>query len=410
MVKNRKIMKAKLLILNVCILLLCSCKESNLLEPFGANDKTPPSDVTSVKYSAIPGGAIINYVLPQDEDLSFVKAVYNVNGVERSAMSSQYNSEIKIEGLPDKKEYPITLYAVDKAGNKSPGVALTIVPEETTLKFMIESLNVKADFGGFKIDYENPSQAELTIYIYQKDSLSDNMVFYEARVFSQAKGTYQVVGLPNKTNKFKIFVRDRFENTSEPLEFEDRPWREEYLNKKKFKYVGKPYVVDNDDWYAWMGRPENLWDDIVGEWNFAQTAADGHYPHYLCIDLGTTVPIGRILFQQRLGDSNIFNLDCIKYFNVYGAAELPSVNKEDPFAGWIKLNDKTFEVIRPSGRKPGDPPTTEDQEAAEKGIMFTIDTPFPRPEIRYIRFEFLKSFTDRSMAILSELSFWAQWK
>lgn len=236
------------------------------------------------------------------------------------------------------------------------------------------------------------------------------MLFYEARVVSQKEGTYQVIGLPNKTNTFSVFVRDRFENTSEPLVFDERPWHEEYLDKKNFKYVGKPRVIDTSDWFAWSGNPACLWDDIVGQWNFAQTASGDKFPHYLCIDLGVTVPIGRILFQQRLGDQEIFNMDCPKFFDIYGAAELPIVNVNDPLEGWTKLNKETIEVIRPSGRKPGEPPTTEDREAAEKGIMFTIDTPFPRPEIRYIRFKFLKSFTDRSMIILGEFTFWAQWK
>lgn len=403
-------MKSKFLILGILSVLFFSCEDDNLLRPFGEKDTTPPSVVTDVTYEAIPGGAIIKYTLPYDEDLSYVKAVYDVKGVEKNAMSSQFNSSLTIEGLPEMIEYKVMLYSVDKAGNSSEGVPVLITPEESPVNVMRNSLKVAMDFGGFKIDYENPSGSELSIYVYQKDTLSDNLVFYEARVFSQVKGTYQVVGLPNKTNTFSVFVRDRFENTSEPLVFEDRPWREEYLDKKLFKYVGEPHVFDKDDWYAWMGLPENLWDDIVGPWNFAQTAGNGDFPHYFCIDLGKTVPIGRIKFQQRLGDSEIFNNNCIRQFDVYGAAELPIVDRDNPLKGWTKLNDKTFEVIRPSGRQPGEPPTTEDSEAAEQGIMFTIDTDFPRPEIRYIRFHFINNFTNTKMALLGELSFWAQWK
>lgn len=403
-------MKYRIFFLGIFIQTLFSCGKSDLLKPFGAEDNTPPNVVTDVTYEPIPGGALIKYVLPHDEDLLYVKAVYSVKGEERNSVASQYNSELLIEGLPSIDDYSVNLYCIDKSGNYSKGVPLTITPEESPVNVMRNSLSIQEDFGGFKIDYENPSKAELSIYVYQKDSLSDNMNFYEARVFSQEKGTYQVLGLPNILNNFKVFVKDRFGNTSEPLEFEARPWREEYLDKKLFKYVGEPYVYDKDDWYAWQGRPENLWDDIVGEWNFMQSAADEDYPHYFCIDLGKKVPIGRILFQQRLGNSNIFNLDCIKEFDVYGAAELPIVNRDNPLEGWIKLNDKRFEVIRPSGRQPGEPPTTEDVQAAEEGIMFTIDTPFPRPEIRYIRFYFVNNFTNTKMALLSELSFWAQWK
>lgn len=403
-------MKIKSIIFSVLTLFASSCEEANTLRPFGPDDTTPPNAVTDIVYKAIPGGAIFKYTLPKDQDLAYVQAVYNVNEVKKDMVASQYMSELKIEGLPEKKEYQVELYAVDKSGNKSEPVQVTIIPEESPVKVTRESLKVTADFGGFKIDYKNPSQSELSLYIYQKDSESDNMIFYEARVVSQKEGTYQVIGLPNKTNTFSVFVRDRFENTSESLIFEERPWHEEYLDKKNFKYVGKPRVIDESDWYAWSGNPACVWDDIVGQWNFSQTASGDKFPHFLCIDLGVKVPIGRILFQQRLGDQEIFNMDCPQFFEIYGAAELPIVNPDDPLEGWTRLNKETLEVIRPSGRHPGEPPTTEDREAAEKGIMFTIDTPFPRPEIRYIRFKFLKSFTDRSMIILGEFTFWAQWK
>jgi len=271
---------------------------------------------------------------------------------------------------------------------------------------MFASLKVNVDFGGFKINYQNPSQSELSIYFLRKDSVSGKLIFYQARVFSQAQGTYQVVGLPNETNKFGVFVRDRFGNTSSTLEFEDKPWREEYVSKSDFKYIGKPQVVDNDDWYSWSGRPQVLWDDVVGVWNFASTGPEGKFPHYLCIDLGDTVPIGRILLQQR----GVFEGACPKHFDVYGAAKLPTVNYASPLEGWTKLNDKTFEVVRPSGRKVGEPATTEDTEAAQQGIMFTIDKPFPHPAVRYVRFVFLDAFDGQISVYLSELTFWGQWK
>lgn len=388
-----------------------ACSEEDLLKPFGPEDITPPGPVTEVTYTSLPGGAKFKYILPSDKDLAYIKAVYTVNGVQKDALASQYERELLLEGLPNNDEYEISLYAVDKSENYSVPFKVKVLPDESPVKVMRESLSCKADFGGFRIQYKNPSKAELSIYFQQKDTVSDRMLFYQARVFTQEKGEYQVVGLPNKTNMFEILVRDRFGNTSEPLTFEDRPWREEYLDKKNFKYVGKPQVYDKDDWYSWMGRPENLWDDIVDPWNFTQTAGNGSYPHYFCIDLGVTSPIGRVLFQQRLGDSEIFNANCIKHFEVYGIDKLPvTVNDADPLEGWIKLNAETFEVKRPSGRNPGEPLTTEDQEAAKKGIMFTIDTPFPRPEIRYIRFKFLDNFTGTDMALLGELSFWAQWK
>ena len=396
----------KLIIILFAIPILVACSDDNLLKPFGPNDTTAPGILSNVTFTAKPGGAMFNYVLPNDPDLLYVKAEYVVNGETKNVVSSQYNTTLTIEGLPERKTYEVDLYCVDKVNNQSAPVHVSILPEEPPVNTMFESLNVAADFGGFKIDFKNPSQSELSIYFLRKDTVSGKLIFYQARVFSQAQGTYQVVGLPNELNKFGVFVRDRFGNTSATKEFEDKPWREEYVNKTNFKYIGKPQVVDNDDWYSWSGRPQVLWDDVVGEWNFASTGPEGKFPHYLCIDLGDTVPIGRILFQQR----GVFGGACPKHFDVYGVAKLPAVNYSSPLEGWTKLNDKTFEVVRPSGRKPGEPATTEDVQAAEKGIMFTIDTPFPRPAIRYLRFKFIDAFDGEVSVFASEFTFWAQWK
>jgi len=396
----------KLILILGAVASLFACSDDDLLKPFGPKDDTPPGVLTNVTYTALAGGAKFKYVLPLDNDLSYVKAEYYVDGEKKSALSSQYNTELILEGLPDKKEYDVDLYCVDKSGNLSKPTRVTITPEDSPVNVMRESFKINVDFGGFRIDYQNPSKSELSIYFLRRDSVSQKLIFYQARVFSQAQGTYQVVGLPNDSNQFGVFVRDRFGNTSSTLEFEDKPWREEYLDKSLFKYVGTPKVVDNDDWYSWSGRPQTLWDDVIGIWNFASTGPEGKFPHYLCIDLGDTVPIGRILLQQR----GVFEGACPRHFDVYGAAQLPPVNYASPLEGWIKLNDQTFEVIRPSGRKPGEPSTTEDVQAAEKGIMFTIDTPFPRPAIRYLRFKFIDAFDGQISVYASEFTFWAQWK
>jgi len=106
-------MKKTVLILGVVIFLF-ACSEENLLKPYGPKDTAAPEVLTSVTYTALPGGAKFNYVLPLDPDLSYVKAEYIVNGEKKSVVSSQYNTNLTIEGLPEKKEYEVDLYCVDK--------------------------------------------------------------------------------------------------------------------------------------------------------------------------------------------------------------------------------------------------------------------------------------------------------
>ncbi len=393
----------------IVALLLNSCNNTDLLRAFGPEDSTPPGVVTNVTWEATPGGAILSYTLPMDPDLSYVKAVYEVNGVTRDVIASQYNTSLTIDGLPNMDQRNVQIFCYDKMNNASAPYSVDIIPEESPVQVMRNSLEHEMGFGGFTVRYKNPSRAELTIEVSQFVEGFDDLRFYESRVFTQEQGEWQVINLPNKKNIFAIVIKDRHGNISDEYRFEDTPWREVYLDKGMFEYVGEPKVFDKDDWYQWGGRPSNVWDNNVGDWNFMQTGGDGSYPHYFHIDFGDKYPIGRILFQQRTGDSEIFATSCPRKFNVYGAAELPMRNSSDPLDGWIKLNNETFEVVRPSGRKPGEPVTEEDRIAAREGIMFTIDTEFPRPEIRYIKFEFTEGFQN-NMVIVSEFSFWAQWR
>ena len=149
-----------------------------------------PNVVTDVTYEPIPGGALIKYVLPHDEDLLYVKAVYSVKGEERNSVASQYNSELLIEGLPSIDDYSVNLYCIDKSGNYSKGVPLTITPEESPVNVMRNSLSIQEDFGGFKIDYENPSKAELSIYVYQKDSFMGHRTKRILRIERKEYQTY----------------------------------------------------------------------------------------------------------------------------------------------------------------------------------------------------------------------------
>lgn len=390
-------------------LLAYSCSSTDLLRPFGPDDSSAPGTVTDVVWEALPGGAKFTYTLPMDSDLSYVKAVYSVNGDERTAMASQYNTSLSIEGLPDCSNYEVKLYCMDTSNNASEPYIVEITPEESPVNVTRNSLTHEMDFGGFRIQYENPSAASLVIQVYKYDEVFDAMRFYDSRGTTQTSGEWQVIDLPNELNDFSIVIKDQYENLSEAYTFQDTPWHEVYCDKSLFNYVGSPYVYDKDDWYSWAGSPYNVWDDIVGDWNFAQTSGDGAYPHYFCIDLGANYPIGRLLFQQRTGDSEIFATSCPKKFDLYGVEKLPAVNSNDPLEGWTKLNIETFEVVRPSGRQPGEAVTEEDKVAASEGIFFTIDTEFPRPEIRYLRIVFTEGFQN-NMTIIGEFSFWAQWR
>ena len=115
-------MKTKLIWLNVIILctLLLSCKEDEVRAPYGCDDQTPPQDISEVVIKSISGGAVIKYQVPDDSDLSYVKALFQTKkGETREVRSSKYVDSLKIEGIGDTDEHEVTVYAVDRSENVS---------------------------------------------------------------------------------------------------------------------------------------------------------------------------------------------------------------------------------------------------------------------------------------------------
>ena len=85
-------MRTKVLWINIvlCILLL-SCKEDEVRAPYGVDDQKPPQDVTDIVVKSIAGGAVLKYQIPDDPDLSYVKAIFTAKeGDVREVRASMY--------------------------------------------------------------------------------------------------------------------------------------------------------------------------------------------------------------------------------------------------------------------------------------------------------------------------------
>ncbi|MGB2273336.1 MAG: DUF4959 domain-containing protein, partial [Flavicella sp.] len=68
---------------------LLSCNDDDNL------DTQAPGIVTDLTVTATNGGGIINYTLPEDDDILYVKAVYtNSRGEEVFSVSSKHNTNV----------------------------------------------------------------------------------------------------------------------------------------------------------------------------------------------------------------------------------------------------------------------------------------------------------------------------
>ena len=111
-------------------LVIYSCQDDD------SSDTTPPGKLVVDLVTPTHGGGIIDYTLPNDNDILFVRAEYtNSLGVDVYRVSSSHNSVIEIDGLNQTSPLNVRLYVVDESGNMSE------VPDNSVfIQFLIKRL------------------------------------------------------------------------------------------------------------------------------------------------------------------------------------------------------------------------------------------------------------------------------
>lgn len=155
-------MKKNILYL-ILLLLIWGCGEDYIGQY--AMDDVPPGPVSGTSVENIPGGSVIHYTIPTDEDFSYVKAVYTVNGQTKEQKSSVFNRKITLDGFGKSQAQQIELIAYDKSDNASTPVTVDIQPLDAPVFDLIEGVTVIDDFGGIHIEWENPHESEVVLTV-----------------------------------------------------------------------------------------------------------------------------------------------------------------------------------------------------------------------------------------------------
>lgn len=378
--------------------MLSACKQDNLRTPV-ENDGVAPDPISDVRIDNLHGSARISYTLPADQDLLYVQADYEIReGVKEEKKASFYDNSMVLEGFGDTTEHKVDLYAVDRGGNKSQVVTVTVKPLLSPVQQAYDSLSYVEDFGGVTVSFKNETQANIVITVMIKDS-TGTWVDYDKDYTSQAGGNFSVRGLDPVPTVFGVFIQDRWDNHSDTLVKTLTPLFEEEMDKNKFKVLAFDTDTKND--WALTG----LWDN-----NTVATTAGFHsennagFPQTFTFDMGVKAKLSRFRIWP-VHDGREYSSSNIKQFEVWGSN---APNPDGSFDGWILLNN--YEVVKPSGLPVGTL-SNEDQETAANGIEFIV--PLDAPAVRYIRFKILSTFASppnsaTGGAWLLELAFWGQ--
>ena len=393
----------KISVIITSIILLVSCNEEFVHGPIGNPDNKVPDPVNNVQViENTPGGAILAYEFADNIDIQYVKAVYvNSQGKKSEVRGSAFVNTLKIEGLGDTIARVVQVYAVNKKENVSTPVEITINPLTPPVLKVFKSITYQPAFGGFAVQYENEDRGDISLNVLYKDTLTSHMNYYQSIYTSLAEGVYNVRGLPAVNNQFGIYVRDRWGNNSDTTYFSLTPWPEKLLDKKMFKSL---YLSGDVTWTGWGGQPQFAFDDVLVITNYAHTDYPLEFPHRYTLDLGVTAKISRFKFYQRPGEGVLYEHGNPKRYRVYARSTNPaSGNPDEVMDGWTLVME--CNSFKPSGLPPGQN-SAEDIEFAAGGEEYEF--PISLEPVRYIRFEFLESWSGMECTVIGEFSFWGQ--
>jgi len=370
--------------------LLSSCTE-DIREPL-FKDSQPPGPVSNVTVVNAPGGALLTYTLPSDNDVLYVKAEYTLsNNRKVETRSSSYINQLVVEGFNDTSEKTVTLYAVDRSENVSTAVTVKVNPLTPDVHSVRETVTMLPDFGGVLYRWTNENNAPLAFLILAPD---ENGALREVEtVYSgMTDGAFTVRGFEPEEGVFGVVIRDRWDNYSDTIKLNLTPMYEAKLDKRKFQKI----VLDNDhDMAAWEGKYEFAYDDNPGTFN--HTWAGTGWPQQWTLDLGVVARLSRVNVLQR--QTFFYSHGNPRLMEIWGMKETPAQNGS--FENWVKLKDCV--AIRPSllGGT-----AAEDQEHFANGdeYSFTIDD----PAVRYIRFVVKETWGNTGFIHFAEVTFWGQ--
>ncbi|KAF5049873.1 MAG: DUF5000 domain-containing lipoprotein [Tissierellia bacterium] len=384
-----------LLLLPIGLLWMCEAEERGQIPM----DTIPPGQVTSVSVENLPGGAIVSYIIPEDEDLLYVKAIYRLDdGRIMEQKASAYSTALEIVGIGKGNPQTIQLITGDRSKNESAPLDVEIYPLDSPIYDILKSINIMNDFGGITLQWENPLEADIIISIDTLDM--DNKYHTTETIYtSSIVGKGSIRGLPPVERIFAVSITDPWNNTTDTISGLFLPIYEEQLDRTRFSRwnpPGIPYMSLGGGWEI-----EKIWDGLGGNtglgfsWPTTSKMGDSW-----TMNLGVTAKLSRFKIHQRMTSAQVYTGANIKSFDLYGSPH-PNVNENEET--WIYLG--SYESFKPSGLPHGQV-SDEDNAYALAGEEYMVD--ISMPPVRYLRFKINKTWGGANYMQLMEVEFFGQ--
>lgn len=401
--------KLSYIIVLIGLVTFSSCVEEDT-RGINRSDSEAPSPVSNPVVTNLPGGAKIEYKIPAEDDLLYVQASYELaSGEVEVRKSSIFKNYVIVEGLRESETMKeVQLQAVDRSGNMSTPVAVSISPQTAPIDLLFETIELMGDFGGVRMNYDNSNMLNAEIQLHVRDSISGLMTYNQSVFVSNAQFDFHVFRPfpPGDSIDVGIQIIDRWDNVTEMKMATVKPLKEEQIPLTSYADV----VLTGDQIAAFSWELFYLYDGSLGGNGYHTGQSEpGHIVppyaepyHMFTLDLKKPRVLSRIKFWQRQSARWAYNHGNPKYFEIWGVDELPADNgasMEDN--GWVLLVPDG-ETIKPSGL-PAGTNSAEDVAAAAAGHELAV---VDRTPVRYVRFVCFESWSGGKFFHIMELNAW----
>jgi len=364
-------------------------------------DTKAPESVTNISVTPSNGGGVINYSLPTDDDILYVKAVYtNSQGEEVFRVSSKHTSAIEVNGLNQTTPLKVKIYVVDESENSSEAAEIEFTPLKSFIFLVQESIQITPDLGGVKIAWDNIASKTVFVYVHILDGANEIIRILSS---NNAQENIFIRGLASTEMTFSTKVED-FDGNITDLEDKGKytPFFEEKIDKSTWSLMSGQSINGN----AYEGRTVNFWDDIV---DTVETDADNSYfiatrdnnggslnfPLDIVIDFNKNVKIQRFIVWQRAywynggGVTYHYQEENLKSFNLYASTDNQT---------WSLLGE--FDIGDPRDGA-GNISAAAFQEAID-GHEFSLDN--TSDTFRYLKFQMTSNYGSTQLTVGSEIT------
>lgn len=380
---------------------ICGCSKEERIDYIDKNAPAP-AQISAVQAEPTPGGAKLTYKLPSDPNLSYVKAVYEIQpGVFREAKSSVYANKIDLVGFGDTLSHDVKLFSVGKNEKESQPVIISVKPHTPPVNTVFETVSLNTTFSGVNLSFQNPGKADLAIVVMVDSTGQNTWATLNTRYTNAVSGNYSVRGQKSVERKFAVYVRDRWSNKSDTLIKTLTPKFEIEIPKNLWTHVNytnvdQQGVADNNFAvrYIW----DNRWASLTGQ-SYA-SPNNSKLPQTISIGLNQTVLLSRFKAHQA-ERTHIYNGSAFKTFELWGSMNPAPDGSWD---SWVKLG--TFKSFKPSGLPLGQMTDADKNYANFLGEDFEFEIP-PTP-VKFLRWKTLETYSSTGQVVIAELTLFGE--